>query len=197
MTTTPFVHFTAFIHPRALVDEDAAIGPHTRVWAFAHVVSGAVVGADCNLCDHTFVEGGVRVGDRVTIKSGVYLWDGLQVADDVFIGPAAVFGNDRRPRSKQYPSAFPVTTLEAGCSIGAGAIVLPGITIGHRAMIGAGAVVTRDVPSHALVVGNPARPRGWVCSCGEKLAFAERHAACGCGRRFRLDAAEDKIQEIA
>ena len=146
---------SVFIHERALVETEA-IGPGTRVWAFAHVMAGAVVGVDCNICDHTFIEGDVVIGDRVTIKSGVYLWDGLRVEDDVFIGPQATFTNDLTPRSKQ-PFEFQTTTLRRGASIGAGAVLLPGITIGERAMVGAGAVVTRDVPAFAIVVGNPAR----------------------------------------
>jgi UDP-2-acetamido-3-amino-2,3-dideoxy-glucuronate N-acetyltransferase len=144
-----------FIHDKALVETDD-IGPGTRIWAFAHVMTGAVIGADCNICDHTFVEGDVVVGDRVTLKSGVFLWDGLRVEDDVFIGPQATFTNDPFPRSRR-PFDGTVTRLAAGASIGAGAVILPGVTIGERAMVGAGAVVTRDVPADALVVGNPAR----------------------------------------
>jgi UDP-2-acetamido-3-amino-2,3-dideoxy-glucuronate N-acetyltransferase len=146
---------SVFIHDRALVETDA-IGAGTRVWAFAHVMAGAVIGRDCNLCDHTYVEGGVVVGNRVTIKSGVYLWDGVRVEDDVFIGPQATFTNDRFPRSKQ-PFETLATTIRAGASIGAGAVILPGLTIGEGAMVGAGAVVIADVPDDALVVGNPAR----------------------------------------
>jgi UDP-2-acetamido-3-amino-2,3-dideoxy-glucuronate N-acetyltransferase len=144
-----------FIHERALVETDS-VGAGTRIWAFAHVLAGAVIGADCNVCDHTFIEGDVIVGDRVTLKSGVYLWDGLRVEDDVFIGPQATFTNDARPRSRQ-PFERLYTTLRRGASIGAGAVILPGLTIGERAMVGAGAVVTRDVDAGAVVVGNPAR----------------------------------------
>ena len=144
-----------FIHDRALVESEL-VGARTRIWAFAHVMPGARIGADCNICDHTFIEGDVVVGDRVTIKSGVFLWDGLRVEDDVFIGPQATFTNDRFPRSDQ---AFecPTTVVRRGASIGAGAVILPGLTIGERAMVGAGAVVTKDVPSDTVVVGNPAR----------------------------------------
>ena len=144
-----------FIHDRALVESEL-VGARTRIWAFAHVMPGARIGADCNICDHTFIEGDVVVGDRVTIKSGVFLWDGLRVEDDVFIGPQATFTNDRFPRCNQ---AFecPTTMVRRGASIGAGAVILPGLTIGERAMVGAGAVVTKDVPSDTVVVGNPAR----------------------------------------
>ncbi|HEX6883309.1 MAG TPA: acyltransferase, partial [Planctomycetota bacterium] len=145
-----------FVHPQGLC-ESRAVGPGTRVWAFAHVLPGARIGADCNLCDHVFVENDVVVGDRVTVKCGVQLWDGLRVADDVFIGPNATFTNDPFPRSKQRPERFAETRLERGCSIGANATILPGLTIGAEAMVGAGAVVTRSVPPRAIVRGNPAR----------------------------------------
>ena len=149
MSTPPF------IHERALVETDS-VGAGTRIWAFAHVLAGAVIGADCNVCDHTFIECDVVIGDRVTLKSGVYLWDGLRVEDDVFIGPQATFTNDARPRSRQ-PFELLYTTVRRGASIGAGAVILPGLTIGERAMVGAGAVVTRDVDAGVVVVGNPAR----------------------------------------
>jgi acetyltransferase-like isoleucine patch superfamily enzyme len=117
---------------------------------------GARIGCDCNISDHTYVEGDVVIADRVTIKCGVHLWDGTRVEDDVFIGPQATFSNDRFPRSRQ-PFTLEVTTIRRGASIGAGAVILPGVTIGERAVVGAGAVVTKDVPSDVVVVGNPAR----------------------------------------
>ena len=150
-----------FIHPSALC-ESSQIGEGTRVWAFAHVLPGARIGRDCNVCDHVFVENDVIVGDRVTLKCGVQLWDGLRLEDDVFVGPNATFTNDIFPRSKQYPAAFGQTIVRKGASIGANATILPGITIGARAMIGAGAVVTRSVPPNAVVVGNPAKIVGYV-----------------------------------
>lgn len=150
-----------FIHPQALC-ESAHIGQGTRIWAFAHVLPGAHVGADCNICDHVFVENDVRVGDRVTVKCGVQLWDGVYLEDDVFVGPNATFANDAFPRSKQYPAAFAKTHVRKGASIGANATILPGLTIGARAMVGAGAVVVRDVPAGAVVVGNPAKIVGYV-----------------------------------
>lgn len=146
---------SAFVHDRALVETDV-VGPGTRIWAFAHVMQGARIGEDCNICDHAFIEGDVVVGDRVTVKFGVHLCEGVRVDDDVFIGPHATFTNDRFPRSKA-PFACAATTLKRGASIGASAVILPGVTIGERAMVGAGAVVTRDVPPATVVVGNPAR----------------------------------------
>ena len=145
-----------YVHPQALC-ESTAIGEHTRIWAFVHILPGASIGADCNICDHVFIEDGVRVGDRVTIKPNVYLCDGVVLEDDTFVGANAVFSNDKFPRSKQRPPEFLKTSVRAGASIGAGAVILPGITIGEQAMVGAGAVVTKDVPPRAVVVGNPAR----------------------------------------
>jgi acetyltransferase-like isoleucine patch superfamily enzyme len=147
---------TFFVHPQGIC-ETSAVGEGTRIWAFAHVLPGARLGADCNVCDHVFVENDVVVGDRVTIKSGVQLWDGLRVGDDVFIGPNATFTNDPFPRSKVHRAEARVTCIEAGASIGANATILPGLTIGARAMVGAGSVVTRDVPPGTVVAGNPAR----------------------------------------
>lgn len=143
-------------HASAIVETER-IGAGTRVWAFVHVLPGAQIGDDCNLCDHVFIENDVVVGDRVTIKSGVQLWDGVRIEDDVFIGPNATFTNDPFPRSKQYPESFTVTVVQKGASIGANATILPGVTIGKNAMVGAGAVVTKDIPPNAIVVGNPAR----------------------------------------
>lgn len=146
----------ASIHPSADV-KSLSIGEGTSVWQFVVILAQARIGRDCNINAHCFIENDVVLGDRVTVKCGVYLWDGLRVADDAFIGPNATFTNDRLPRSKQYPESFPQTVIERGASIGAAAVILPGLTIGEGAMVGAGAVVTRDVPARALVVGNPAR----------------------------------------
>lgn len=150
-----------FVHPHAIC-ESLTVGSGTRIWAFAHVLSGARLGSDCNICDGVFIENDVVVGDRVTVKCGVQLWDGLTIEDDVFIGPNATFTNDRFPRSKIYPHRFLRTTLRSGASIGANATLLPGIEIGAGAMVGAGAVITRSVPPNAVVVGNPARIVGYV-----------------------------------
>jgi acetyltransferase-like isoleucine patch superfamily enzyme len=186
-----------FAHPNALVDEGVVIGERTRIWAFAHVVSGAVLGDDCNICDHTFIEGGVRVGHRVTLKCGVYLWDGITIEDDVFIGPSVVFTNDARPRSKQFLGAPQKTLLKEGCSLGANSTLLPNLTIGRWAMVGAGAVVTHSVPDYALVVGSPARFRAWICRCGEKLSPASgRLLNCACGRSYE-QLSENEVREFA
>lgn len=146
-----------FIHPTADV-HTSAIGAGSRIWQFVVVLPGAVIGRDCNICSHCLIEGEVTVGDRVTVKSGVQLWNGLSLADDVFVGPNVTFTNDRHPRSGNRAFELCRTQVEAGASIGAGAVILPGLTIGRGAMVGAGAVVTRDVPAGTTVVGNPARP---------------------------------------
>lgn len=137
--------------------QSSSIGKGTRIWQYCVVLNGAVIGEDCNICSHAFIEGDVIIGDRVTVKCGVYLWDGTRIEDDVFIGPNATFTNDYMPRSKVYPEKFLRIWVKRGASIGANATILPGITIGYSAMVGAGAVVTRDVPDKAVVVGNPAR----------------------------------------
>lgn len=175
----------AYIHPQAIVEDGATVGAGSRVWAFSHVLPGATLGEDCNVCDHTFIENDVQIGDRVTIKSGVYLWDGLRIESDVFIGPAAVFTNDKKPRSKVYPSAFSETHLHEGCSIGANATILPGLQIGSWAIVAAGSVVTKDVKSHSLVVGSPARHVGWVCHCAERVdSFGKEWRCASCGRKY-------------
>ncbi|MCK7551556.1 acyltransferase [Marinobacter goseongensis] len=146
----------SFIHPLADVAE-CTIGEGTKVWQFVVILTGAKIGQDCNICAQTLIEGDVVIGDRVTVKSGVQLWDGTRVEDDVFIGPNATFTNDPYPRSKQYLEEFSGIRICKNASIGANATILPGITIGKEAMVGAGAVVTEDVPPKAVVVGNPAR----------------------------------------
>lgn len=165
-----------YAHPNAIV-ESTAIGDRTRIWAFAHVLPGARIGADCNICDHTFVENDVQIGDRVTIKSGVQVWDGVTVESDVFIGPNATFTNDPFPRSRQFPEQFGKTILREGCSIGANATILPGLVIGRNAVVGAGAVVTKNVPPNAIVFGNPAQIRGYTTT--EKLSKVKSPVVAG------------------
>ena len=144
------------IHPLADV-KSPSIGEGTNIWQFCVVLPQAVIGSNCNICAGVLIENDVVVGDNVTVKSGVQLWDGIRIEDDVFIGPNATFTNDRFPRSKQYPDSFPITTIKKGASIGANSTILPGITIGEKAMIAAGSVVTRDVPAGQLWMGSPAR----------------------------------------
>ncbi len=146
----------AMLHPTADV-ATTKIGANTRVWQFVVILAGARIGSDCNICSHCFIENDVIVGDRVTVKSGVQLWDGLRLEDDVFVGPNVSFTNDRYPRSRNPDAVLLETIVEAGASIGAGATILPGLRIGRGAMVAAGSVVTRDVPPGATVIGNPAR----------------------------------------
>ncbi len=147
----PFVHRLADV-------ATSKIGDGTKVWQFVVVLPGASVGSDCNICSHVFIENDVVMGDRVTVKNGVRLYDGLRIGNDVFIGPNVTFTNDKHPRSKQYPDRFLSTIIEDWVSIGAGAVILPGLTLGSRCMIGAGSVVTKDVAPGAVVRGNPAQP---------------------------------------
>ncbi len=185
----------ATIHPKAIV-ETKTIGKGSKIWAYTHVMPGARIGSDCSIGDHCFIEGDVSIGDRSTIKNGNMLWEGVVLEEEVFIGPHAFFTNDLYPRSPRMPEAgkryenkknwLRKTLVRRGASVGSGAVILAGITIGEYAMIAAGAVLTRDVPAHALVVGNPARPRGWVCRCGQPLRMRKGPLKCAsCGLRFR------------
>lgn len=167
-----------FKHDKAIVDSEH-IGNETKIWEFSHVLAGAVIGEHCNICAHTFIENDVVVGDNVTIKCGVYLWDGLRIGDNVFIGPNATFTNDIRPRSKQYPLKFEQTIIGEGASIGANATIIAGNEIGKRAMIGAGAVVTKPIPNNTLWYGNPAKMKGYVCNCGQILNNELHCHSCG------------------
>ncbi len=180
---------TAFIHEKAIVEEGATVGARTRVWAFVHILPDAVIGEDCNICDHVFIENDVAIGNRVTVKCGIYIWNGVRIEDDVHLGPNVVFTNDMYPRSKQ-PFELQQTIVRCGASVGANATILPGITIGESALVGAGSVVTKDVPSHALVVGNPAQQIGYACSCGRRLqSQASGEWVCEyCGLRYVVTA---------
>lgn len=196
-------------HPKALVETDR-IGPETRVWAYAHVMAGAVVGNRVNVGDHAFVESGVTIGDNVTIKNSVLLFEGIEIEDDVFVGPRVTFTNDRYPRSPRMESVqarysarenwLEKTRVCKGAAIGAGAIICPGIQIGAYSTIAAGAVVTKDVPPFALVVGSPASRIADVCSCGQKLTDNYDKATCqGCGesgqaRLLLLESADAKCE---
>ncbi len=144
------------IHPLSDV-QSTAIGNNTNIWQFVVVLPRAIIGDDCNICSHCFIENDVTIGKSVTIKNGVQLWDGVTLEDDVFVGPNCTFANDPLPRSKQHLANYPRTVVRRGASLGANATILPGITVGEGAMVGAGAVVTKDVPAWAVVAGNPAR----------------------------------------
>lgn len=179
------------IHRLADVQTDA-VGEGTAIWQYVVVLPGARIGRNCNLNAHCLVEGDVVLGDEVTLKCGVYLWDGTVVEDRVFIGPNATFVNDRTPRSRRRPAAFQPVRLRTGCSIGANATILGGVTVGEYAIVGAGAVVTHDVPAHALWYGVPGRLHGYVCRCGERL---DDRLGCGaCGRRYV--SRDDVLSEI-
>lgn len=151
--------------------ESVSVGRGTRVWAFAHVLPGAVVGEDCNICDGAFVEDGAVLGDRVTVKNGTLVFRGVTCEDEVFLGPNVLFTNDMRPRAaiRRPAESLIATTVRRGASLGAGTVVVCGVEIGEYAFAAAGSVVTRDVPAHGFVAGNPARLGGWVCTCGERL----------------------------
>ncbi|HEE6145492.1 WxcM-like domain-containing protein [Acinetobacter baumannii] len=150
-----------YIHPLSDV-KSKNIGQKTKVWQYSVIFPQAIIGENCNICAHTMIENDVQIGNNVTIKSGVYVWDGITLEDNVFVGPSVTFTNDKTPRSKQYPDEFLKTIVEQGASIGGNATILPGIRIGRNALVGAGAVVTKDVPENAIVVGNPAIIKGYV-----------------------------------
>lgn len=160
------------------------IGPETLIWQFTIVLPGAVIGRNCNINSHCFIENKVRIGDNVTVKCGVYLWDGVTIEDNVHLGPNVTFTNDLYPRSK-HKFDLKETHVRKGASVGANATILCGVTIGEYSMIGAGSVVTKDVPGNTLWVGNPARQRGFVCNCGNKLN--DRMKCPVCDREYRLE----------
>ena len=169
------------IHPSAVVDDGARIGEGTSIWHFAHVMGSAVVGAGCSLGQNVFVGANVILGDGVKVQNNVSIYDGVTVEDDVFLGPSMVFTNVLNPRSAvSRKDAYRPTLVRHGASIGANATIICGHTLGRFCFIGAGSVVTRDVPDHALVVGNPARIAGWMCECGERLALDEDPSTCTC-----------------
>jgi acetyltransferase-like isoleucine patch superfamily enzyme len=171
------------IHPTAEI-QTKQIGEGTSVWQYCVILQGARIGKDCNINCHVFIENDVVVGDNVTVKSGVQLWDGLRIEDDVFIGPNVTFTNDLLPRSKQYPEQFRKTCINKGASIGANATIIGGITIGRYAMIGAGSVVTKNIPAYTLWFGNPAQFKGYVCYCSSKL---DNTLKCSkCNRKYLL-----------
>ena len=189
-----------FIHHTALVDT-GDIGAESVVWAYTHIMSGARIGKNCHISDHCFIESGVTVGDNTVIKSGNMLWEGITLEEGIFVGPCVLFTNDLYPRSRHLPETknryrnkknwLAPTLIKRGASLGAGAVILPGVTVGTFSMVGAGAVVSRDVPPYGLVKGNPAKLSGWVCVCGLPIIFKNRTASClACGLKFREDNAD-------
>jgi UDP-2-acetamido-3-amino-2,3-dideoxy-glucuronate N-acetyltransferase len=175
---------SAYLHPLADV-QTSHVGARTRIWQFVVALPGAKIGTDCNICAHCFIENDVVIGDRVTVKSGVQLWDGMHVGSDVFIGPNVTFSNDKFPRSRQHQERPLSTHIESGASFGGGAVILPGLRIGRNAMVGAGAVVTRSVPANAIVVGNPARIVGYV-GAKEGRVDSQRQAPSGHSRESKV-----------
>lgn len=171
------------IHPTSDV-KAKKIGEGTRIWQFCVIFENAEIGTDCNICANSLIENDVVLGDHVTVKSGVYIWDGVRIENNVFIGPCVAFTNDKYPRSKSYPEKRPAILIREGASIGANSTLLAGVTIGRYAMIGAGSVVTKDVPDHSVWYGNPAKNKGYVCACGEIL---DRDLNCkNCSTRYQI-----------
>ena len=176
------------VHDSAIVDEGARIGAGTRIWHWVHVCAGAEIGEECSLGQNVFVGNNVVIGNNVRIQNNVSVYDDVTLEDDVFCGPSMVFTNVVNPRSHvPRKNAYLKTLVRKGATIGANATIVCGNTIGRYAMVGAGAVVTRDVPDYALVVGTPARQLGWMCQCGERLDPAGETASCdACGDRYRI-----------
>lgn len=173
---------TYFRHEQALVDQGAEVGDGTRIWAFTNIQAGAVIGRGCNICDGSFVEKGAVIGDHVTVKHHVAVFDGVTIEDDVFVGSNVAFINDRHPRGhREAPWTPEKTVIKKGASLGSNSVILCGITIGEYAVIGAGSVVTKDIPAHAVAYGNPARTEGFACRCGRTIGDSLQ---CACGARY-------------
>ena len=196
MSNLPTNSTDYFVHPRALVEEGARIGPRTRVWAFAHVQANTDFGADCNVCNYVFVESGAQLGNGVTVKNGVQIWQGVTAEDGVFFGPNCVLTNDPRPRSRQ-DFGLRTTVIQEGATIGAAAVILCDFSIGRFAFVGAGSLVTREVPSFAMVWGRPARFQYWISRAAERLDFTDSQREVTCpksGRVYRL--VDDAVVEL-
>ena len=175
------------IHESAYVDEGAAVGADTKVWHFCHVMPGAVIGERCSLGQNVVVMGRVRIGNNVKIQNNVSVYEGVELEDDVFCGPSMVFTNVINPRSHvPRKDEYKSTLVKRGASIGANATIVCGVTLGEYCFVGAGAVVTADVPPYALVVGVPARRKGWVCRCGVQLAAGKTAECPACGSKYDL-----------
>lgn len=176
-----------FVHESSYVDDGAEIGSGTKIWHFCHVMPGAKIGGRCNIGQNVLVSSDVTIGTNVKIQNNVSLYTGVIVEDDVFLGPSMVFTNVINPRSHvSRKDEYKTTLVRKGASIGANATIVCGTTLGRYCFVGAGAVVTKDVPDYALVYGTPARVRGWICQCGEQLTFEGERAVCsGCGDTYR------------
>ena len=184
-----------FVHPSTFVDEPCEIGEGTKIWHFCHIMAGARVGCHCNIGQNVVISPHVKLGDNVRIQNNVSVYTGVILEDDVFCGPSMVFTNVSNPRSHiSRKSEYKTTRVKRGATIGANATILCGITIGRYAFVGAGSVVTKDVPDYALIFGNPGRLKGWMCYCGVKLPFAcgcvtGKQAMCtACGKLYRFSA---------
>ncbi|MEA1912836.1 MAG: DapH/DapD/GlmU-related protein [candidate division WOR-3 bacterium] len=187
-----------FIHKSSFIDDNVKIGEGTRVWHFSHIMSNVVIGKNCVLGQNVHIGPNVKIGNNVKIQNNVSVYEGVTLEDDVFCGPSMVFMNVRTPRSG-YPkdsSKYLSTIVKKGASIGANATIVCGITLGKHSFVGAGSVVTKDIPDYALVYGVPARKRGWLCECGRKLEFVNKKAICSkCGREYQLKGPE-KIKRL-
>ena len=182
-----------FKHDQALVADGTKIGNDTRIWAFCNIQKGAEIGSDCNICDGCFLESGSKMGNKVTLKNHVCIFEGITLEDHVFVGAGTAFINDRNPRSRAGKGSWELekTTVRQGATIGANATIMCGIEIGTYALVGAGSVVTKNVPAHAIVYGNPAVVQGHVCQCGKKL---DDQLVCTCGKKYARDGEEISIE---
>lgn len=184
-----------FVHESSYVDEPCSVGEGTKIWHFSHIMKDCTIGRNCNIGQNVVISPGVVLGNNVKIQNNVSVYTGVECEDDVFLGPSCVFTNVINPRSHvSRKDEYRRTLLKKGCSIGANSTIVCGHTIGKYALVGAGAVVTKDVPDYALVMGNPARVKGYVCNCGEKLAFEGNTAICKCGRKYKIS--EGTVEEI-
>lgn len=184
-----------FVHQSSYVDEPCEIGTGTKIWHFSHIMNDCKIGERCNIGQNVVVSPNVILGNNVKIQNNVSVYTGVICEDDVFLGPSCVFTNVINPRSHvSRKDEYRKTLLKRGCSIGANSTIICGHTVGKYALVGAGSVITKDVPDYALMVGNPARVKGYVCACGEKLVFDGNEAVCSCGKKYKKT--EEKVEEI-